>query len=78
MTYSLRFKMSVALAKKICFKMNVVFNFQCKFDLFFPSLPFIEIIKLRNRNMCYRQLLFPCYFGIDDIEEIEISLPFIL
>jgi len=62
-SYSLCFKMSVALAKKNCFKMNVVFNFQCKFDFLFPSLPCIAITKLKIRNLCCRQLLLPCYLG---------------
>jgi len=38
-TYSLRFKMSAALAKTICFKMSVVFSFQCNNNFFFSIVP---------------------------------------
>ena len=37
--YSLRFKMSVTLAKKNCFKMNVTFSFQYNNNFFFSIVP---------------------------------------
>jgi len=37
--YSLRFKMNVTLEKKICFKINVIFNFQWNINHTFPSVP---------------------------------------
>ena len=37
--YSLRFKMSVTLAKKNCFKMNVTLHFQSNFNFFLPISP---------------------------------------
>jgi len=36
--YSLRFKISVTLAKKNCFKMNVTLHFQYNFNFFLPTL----------------------------------------
>jgi len=36
-TYSIRFKMSVTLTKKNCFKMNVTLHFQYNFNFFSPN-----------------------------------------
>jgi len=36
----LRFKISVVLAKKDCFKMNVTFSFQCNNNFSFSIVPF--------------------------------------
>jgi len=56
MTYSLRFKMSVALTKKVCFKMRVALHFQYNFNFFLPNLPSINIQTFLSPN-------FQCNFN---------------
>jgi len=48
--YSLRFKMSVVLAKKNCFKMNAILHFQYNFNFFLPTLPSINTSTFFSLN----------------------------
>jgi len=48
--YSLRFKMSVALAKKNCFKMNVTLHFQYNFNFFLPTLSSMNALTFLSHN----------------------------
>ena len=48
--YSFRFIMSVTLAKKICFQMNVTLHFQYNFNFFLSTLPSINTSTFLSHN----------------------------
>jgi len=55
--------MSVALTKKICFKINVTLHFQYNFNFFLPTLPSINVLTfLLHNSQC--NFIFVFFLGI--------------
>jgi len=77
--YSLRFKMSVALVKKNCFKMSVVLHFQYNFNFFLLTLPSINTQTFLSHNFrCNFNFVCFLYILVKLLSLMIISLNFLI
>jgi len=65
--YSLRFKMSIILVKKNCFKINVTLHFQYNFNFFLSTLPSINTSTFLTHNFQYN---FKFVFFLDSLVKV--------